>query len=325
MSKFLGADERFGMAKETTRGTAEAAATFWMPRLDFDFEDQKEEVVDDQAYGVIEDSIGSRIATKWAEGSFSCNCTDKSIGLLLYNALGTVSTAADTPEVGVNTHTITVAQSPQHQALTLFQKDDVNDNKFALGMIDTFELNAALGAFVNIACKFISKKSEAGSNTPSYSAENLFIARDVVVKFATNLAGLGAASDIKAKNVSLRIIKNLEKDDVLGSVDPDDILNKRIAFEATVELVKDNSTYTTWNLDNTFKAMRIELTNSDVTIGAASNPKLTIDLARVRIQSLSTARANDDLVVETFEIKGFYSITDTKAITMALINTQASY
>lgn len=325
MSKFLGADERLGIAKESVRGTAEASATFYLPRLDFSFEDQKEEVVDEQAYGVIEDSIGSRIATKWAEGSFSCHCTDKSIGLLLYNALGAVSTAADTPETGVNTHTITVAQSAQHQALTLFEKDDVNDNKFALGMIDTFELNAALGAFVNIVCKFISKKSESASTTPAYSAENLFIARDVTVKFAANLAGLDAASDIKAKNVSLKINKNLEKEDVLGSADPDDILNKRIAFDATVELVKSDATYTTWNLDNTYKAMRIDLTNSDVTIGAASHPKLTIDLARVRIQSLSTARANDDLVVETFEIKGFYSLTDTKAITIALINTQASY
>lgn len=325
MAKYTGADEKIGFTKEGTRGTAEASATFWVPRLDFDFEDQKEEVVDEQAYGRIEDSVGSRIATKWAEGSFAFNCNDKSIGIILYNVFGALSTSAGDPEAGVHTHSFTVAQTHQHQSLTLFLKDTVNDIKFALGMIDTFEINASLGAFVNIACKFIGKTSEAGSSTPSYSAENLFIARDVIVKFATNLAGLGAASDIKAKNVRLVINKNLEKDDVLGSVAPDDILNKRVSIEATVELVKSNDTYTTWNLDNTFKAMRIELVNADVTIGAVSNPKLTIDLARVRINKLSTSRGLNEMVTETYEIKGYYSITDSKAITADLINTQASY
>lgn len=325
MSKYLGADEKFGIAKETTRGTVEATAVFWMPVLDNTIENTKDEIIDEQAYGVIEDSIGSKIATKWAEGDISFNLSDEAIGLILYNVLGAVSTAVDTPDVGSNTHTITVAQTHQHQALSLFIKDTNRDLKFALGMIDTFTLDAALGAFVKIGCKFISKVSAAASSTPSYAAENLFVARDVVVKFATNLAGLAAASDIKAKNVSLTINKNLEKDDVLGSAEPDDILNKRISFEATVELVKNDDTYSDLNLAETFKAMRIEITNSDVTIGVAANPKLTIDLARCKIQSLSTSRGAGDIVTETFVVKGFYSITDTKAITMALINETSSY
>ena len=325
MTKFIGADEQVGFAKEGTRGTAEASATFYVPRLDFSFEDTKEEVIDEQAYGRIEDSIGSKIATKWAEGDFSCNCNDEALGLLLYNVLGTLSTATDTPDVGSNTHTITVAQTHQHQALTLFMKDSNRDLKFALGMIDTFTIDAALGAFVKISCKFLSKVSAVASTSPAYASENLFVARDVVVKFATNLAGLAAANDISAKNVSLTINKNLEKDDVLGSAEPADILNKRISFEATVELVKDDDTYSDLNLAETFKAMRIELTNSDVTIGVAANPKLTIDLARVKVQSLSTSRGIGDIVTETFVVKGFYSITDTKAITIALINETASY
>ena len=325
MSKYIGADEKIGFKKEGTRGTAEASATFYLPVLSCGFEDSKEEVIDEQGYGVIEDSVGSKIATKWAEGPISFNCNDETLGLLLYNVLGTLSTAADTPDAGSNTHTITVSQTHQHQALTIFLKDTNRDLKFALGMINTFTIDAALGAFVKVTCEFISKIGVAASTSPAYSAENLFIARDVVVKVAANLAGLGAASDIKARNVSVTINKDLLKNDVLGSGEPDDILNKRPSFEIAIELDKSDDTYSDLNLAETYKALRIEMTNSDVTIGVAANPKLTIDFARAKIQSVTTSRGLGDIVTETIIFKGFYSLTDTKAITIALINETTSY
>ena len=323
--KYFGRDLKVGIGKETTRGTA-VSPSFWLPVIDFDFEDKKEEVIKEETLGVIEEAVGSIVVSRWAEGSLKTYLKDRSIGLILLALLGQVSTETDTPEAGVNTHTFTVKQDHQHPSLTICRKiGDLEQIAFPLAMIKDFELSGEVNKILEASVSFISKKSESMSLTPSFESENEFLAKHVKIKFADNLSGLDSADAIEAKNFSLKIDKDLEKDDVLGQDTPKDILNKVFKIDVEVGMLLQNLDYANWAKGTNYKAMRIEIENDDVVIGSSSHPKLVIDLARVRPVEYSRDFSLGDFIKETLSLKGYYSISDAKSIEVKLINTESSY
>jgi hypothetical protein len=324
MSKFIGRLADIGIAKEASRGTAETDVDFYLPKISLTLDDKIEQAIDESSIGVIEDSPGASIVGKHAEGEIEGNIHDKSFGLLLLAALGSVSTGSAQQTV-VYPHTFSVGQNAQHPSLTLFLDDPNQDYKYALGVIDKLDIDISLGQFARYVAAFRAKAGETASLSPSYSAENTFLPQHGSLKIASALAGLGAASALDIRSVKLSIIKNAEDDRKLGSVAPADILNKQFAVEGSIELVFNDNTFKTDMLADTAKAMRIRLTNSDVTIGSSLNPQLTIDLAKVKFSNFERQYANGDIVTATVDFKAFYSLADTSMITVDLLNTQASY
>lgn len=324
MSKFIGRLADVGFAKEAVRGTAETAATYYLPKLSLSYDDEIMQVVDESSVGVIEDSPTAVVVGKLAAGEIEGNIYDKSIGLLLLNALGSVSTSGPS-QTTVYTHTFSVGQDAQHDSLTLFVDDPNQDYKYALAMIESLGFDIAIAKFSTFTAAFRSKIGATATLTPSYTAENAFLPQHGTLKTATDLSGLGAASTIDIRSIKLNISKNIEDDRKLGSTDPSDILNKQIAVDGTIELIYDAQTFKTEMLADTQKAMRIRLSNTDVTIGSSLNPQLTIDLAKVKFGKFTRNYGNDDITTVTAEFKAFYSISDSKMITMELINTAVSY
>lgn len=324
MSKFIGRLADIGFAKEATRGTAESSATYWVPKLSLSMDDVIDQAVDESSQGVIEDATGASVIAKRAEGELEGNIGDRSFGLLLLSALGSVSTTGPS-QTTVYTHTFSVSQDAQHRSLTLFLDDPNQDYTFALGMIDTLDIDVALGQFAKFTAGFRSKAGSTATLSPSYTAENRFLPHHGSLKIASDLSGLGAASAIDIKSVKLAIANAVEEDMKLGSIAPADILNKQFAVTGTVELVFNDNTFKTDMLADTAKAMRLRLTNTDVTIGSSLNPQITIDLARVKFSNFSKNYSNGDIVTATVDFKAFYSIADSKMITVELINTATSY
>ena len=324
MTKFIGRLADIGIAKEASRGSAEASVDFYLPKVSLSIDDGIEQTVDESSIGVIEDSANASVIGKFAAGEVEGNLFDKSFGLWLLAALGSVSTSGPA-ETTVYTHAFSVLQGAQHPSLTLFFDDPNQDYKYALAMLETLELDVMLGQYARYKAAFRSKPGATATLSPSYSAENHFLPQHGSLKVATNLAGLGAASATDIRSIRLTISKNVEDDRKLGSVEAADILNKQLAVEGTIELVFDSNTFKTEMLADTAKAMRIRLTNSDVTIGSTLNPQLTIDLAKVKFSKFERSFANDDIVTATVDFKGLYSLADTSMITAELKNEQASY
>lgn len=324
MSKFLGRLADIGIAKEAVRGTAETTATFWIPKLSLTLDDGIEQVVDESSVGVIEDSPNASVVGKFAMGEIEGNIGDKSFGLLLLAALGTVSTSGPS-QTTVYTHAFSVQQDAQHDSLTLFLDDSNQDYKYALAVLDTLEITAAIGQFAKYKAAFRSKVGGTATLTPSYTAENTFLPQHGTLGYASDLSGLGSATAVPIRSIKLTIQNNVEDDRKLGSLDPADILNRQFAIEGQVELVYNDNTFKTEMLADTAKALRIRLTNSDVTIGSSLNPQLTIDLAKVKFSEFSKNYENNDIVVATVSFKGHYSLSDSKMVAIELINTQASY
>ena len=329
MPKGIGRQLNIGFAKEASRGVAESSATFWVPFNDLNVQEKVNMAVENQSYGVIEDSVNEVVAKRWMEGEVKALIGDKHFPLLLTSLLGTVNTS-DNPDsnVAVKDHAITVGQTAQHPSLTTFLDDPLGavDYKHANTMIEELTIKFELGKILEYSIKIKGKKGASATLTPSIVAENNFMPKHVAFKLATNLAGLDAASAVSIKSMTLKISSKLHDDDVLGSDEPADFLNTALSVEGDIEAVWQNETdFKQAALAGTAKAMRIDLNNSDVTIGAAAHPQITIDLAKVIFTGLTKAVKIDDVVMQTLGFKGHYSTGDAKMLTIKATNTQASY
>jgi len=330
MGKGLGRQLQVGFAKEAVRGTAEAAATFWLPFSEGSVEEKVELINDEQALGVIEDTNDAKITKLYSEITAKAALSDKSFPLVLFATLGALATAANPDGATVKDHTITVAQSLQHQSLTVFLNDPLSgvDYKYPLGMIDSLDLDYEVNKFVQLSLKMRAKKGAliAGGIVPSTTTENLFLPQHFVFKLASTVSGLTAATAIPIKSMKLKFAKALEDDDVLGSKEPVDILIKKISVEGELEAIWQNETdFKNAFLAGTAQAMRIDLKNTDVTIGTAANPQITIDLNKVIFNDLTHAIKVGDVMRQTIQFKGFYNLTDSKMISVKATNLQASY
>lgn len=324
MTKFIGRLADIGVKIETTRGTAESTASFYLPKMSFSYDDKIDQVIDESSIGIIEDSTGASIVAQHGEGEFEGKVGDKSIGVLLKSCLGTVSSTGPT-ETSVYTHTFTVEESAQCDSITIFVDDPNQDYTYALGMIDSFELDASLGQFCKVMTSFRSKVGATATLSPSYTTENNFLPQHGTFQYADDLAGLSSPTTLTVRSIKLAINKNVEDDMRIGSVDQVDILNKQMSVSGSIEFVFDAETIKGFMLNDTAKAVRIKLTNSDVTIGSTLNPVLQIDLAKVKFSNFERNYANDEIVTATAEFKAFYSLSDSEMITVTLTNEQASY
>lgn len=325
MSKFIGRLIKVGIGKETSRGTKVAPA-YWLDLANITVDDKFEYVVDDGAIGVIEDAKDLKVTKRYSQGEISGKVADKSFGLILLSALGSVaSVEKSAPNTGVYDHSFSVQEDAQHDSLTVEAKNPNEQLAFPNVMISSLEVTADLNEFVKFKGEVMGKPGEAAANTPAFLTENNFLAKNVSVKFADDLAGLGAASAIDAKNISIKIEKNLESDDVLGSDTPADILNKKFSITGSIELYYDATTYKTLSLAGTQKAVRIDLVDTGTTIGSSANPEIKIDLAKVKLTEWAKDGENDDIVKQTLDFKAFYSLADSQMISVVLTNEEATY
>jgi len=316
-----------GIGKETTRGTA-VNPSYWIPFSSLDIQEKDEKVLDDATVGVIEDSIGQTIVKQWAEGNWEAPIGDRHFPLLLYAALGAISSALKSGETTVYDHIISVQQGAQHQSLTIGIDDPLSgqDYKHALGVIQTLEIAYELGKILNYKVTIKAKKGETATLTPSQTAENRFTHKHFTFKLASNQAGLDAASPMNIRSLTLKIEKNIEEDLALGNLSPIDLLNKQLSIEGTLEAIWQNETdFKKAALTATKKAMRLDLVNNDVTIGNSSNPRIKIDLHKVIFKEITRPIKLNDIVMQTLSFKAHYDLSDAKMISVLCNNTVNSY
>lgn len=322
--KFIGRLVDFGIAKEATRGTAEASVDFYLPKVSLSIDDGIDQVVDESSVGVIEDAANASVIATFAEAEIEGNILDKSFGLILLAALGSVSTTGPS-QTTVYTHAFSILQSAQHPSLTLFLDDPNQDYKYALGVLRSLDIDVVLGQYARYKAAFRAKAGATATLSPSYTTENHFLPQHGSLKTASTLAGLDAATALNVRSVKFSINKNAEDDRKIGSVAQADILTKQVSVEGSLELTFDDNTFKTEMLADTAKAMRLELTNTAVTIGSSLNPQLTLDLAKVKFSKFERKYENDGIVTATVDFKAFYSLGDASMITGELINEQSSY
>lgn len=323
MAKLIGRKYSIGIGKESTRGTA-VAATYWLPRMELSFDDKIEYATDETSIGVIADAQGHDITKKLSEGSLTGRIADTSFGMWLLGVYGTSSAPASI--LSAYDHTFSILESAQHPVFTIAVAgaNESTGLRYALSSVDNLEVNFELGKYAEYKVGFRGNKNAAGANTPAFTAENIFMPQHGSVKFAVNLAGLGAAGPIQIKKANIKFSKNIEDDQVIGTLDPIDRLNKQFSVEGSMELMYEDRYYVdTLLIGDLQKALRIAFTNSDVTIGS-TNPAITFDFAKVKMTEVARNITNNDLMIQTLNFKAYYSIADSSISTCVLRNTRAT-
>ncbi len=324
MSKYSGRLVNLGIAKEATRGTF-VAPTYLVPRVGLTFDDKIVQARSEAGLGVLADSEEAFVTTKYAQGDLDGEVRDKSFGLFLLAMLGSVSTAG--PTDSTYTHSFSVSNANQHQSLAFLVSDSNTSEAYKLVMLDSLGITAELDQVVKYSASFMAKK---GNNTTasqaSLVAENKFTKKHVAVKIASALSGLTAATALSIKSLSLNINKNLVLDDVLGTAEPEDILNQSLSIEGEITLSYEDETYKNLMRDGTARAMEIKLVNSDVFAGGSTNPALTLRFPNVDFFDWSPDYALDSIAQQTVSFKMSYLNTGTEIIsTCELVNAVTEY
>lgn len=324
MSKYIGRKISVGIGKETVRGTS-VVPDFWIQKLTLDFDEKKETVLDESSIGVISDSMGQDATKRWAEGGVTGNVSDQSLGLFLLSTFGAVSSSLASGETIVYEHEFSIANTNQHQSLTFSTAEDNGDYQFANAMISSLELSFSPDDYATMTANFMAKKGEAASLTPAYGEENKFVGRNVCIFFADDLAGLDAAEAIGGISASLTIEKNIDPAFEFCSIDPTDFFNQQIGGAGSIELYYDDETYKTLALDNSAKAMRIRIKDSNKTIGVASNPGVDFDYAKVYLNEFAKTGDNNEMVKQALAFQSVYNQTEAAHMTAKLTNEVVSY
>jgi len=325
MSKFVGRLVQLGIARESSRG-AGASPVYHLPRTSLSFDDKVVKTRSVGGLGKISDSEEALVTTKYGQGDIEGEIRSKSFGLLLYAMLGTLSTAG--PTDSAYTHSFTISQANQHQSLAFVVADSNTTELYKLVMLDSLEITAELDEVVRYAASFMSKSNvSTGLTVPVAVSEHKFTKKHLALKLASDISGLAAASAISVKSLSLNISKNLVLDDVLGTAEPEDILNRQLSVEGSITLNYEAETYKNYMVNGTNRAMQIAFTNTDALIGAATRPSLTIELPKVDFFDWEPDYSLDEIVTQTVSFKASRDLANAQDIihTCQLVNEVTSY
>lgn len=324
MSEYTGRKVSFGITKEAVRGTAEAAAAYWLNHMSLGFYPRADKIQNESALGVLVKQNDSAVMSTWAEGDFEMKAGASTMGILLLGALGTVNVSA--VGGGVYAHTFTFDQNNSPQSFTFFRKDPNVNERYALGMFDSIEFNAELGGWVMVNGSVQSLAGAASTATVARSAETEFKPKHITLKLAANVAGLGAASaQATLQSVRLTVDKNIDRDYALGSQAPYDISVREIEVSGEFVVRDLATTLRDAFLADTQYAMQISIVNSDVTIGSASNPGVVFTLPKVSFDNWEIGQDLGDKVNQTIGFKGLYDLTSGSVMSAVLTNQVATY
>jgi hypothetical protein len=324
MAKIIGRTGAVGIGIESTQGTPVAAA-YWIPVQGYSFDDKIETIKNDSAMGRIEEYNAADIVKLWGEGDYEGKIFLNSVGAELVALFGQSPSSAERGTSDVFDHSYTLANTNDHKSLTIAYEDDIQEISFPFAVLDSWSLEVAVDDYVKRSISLIGKKSGSATHTPAFTNEVEFIPSQVSFKMADTQAGLGAASAINVTSFNMEVSKNAEPLFVLGSNEPQDIINKQFGVTGTIELYFENETYRDFVFDGVHKAIRINMTDTTTDLGTAHNPQLYFDLNEVVFEEFERGWDANDALTQTLNFEALFNLADASMISARLTNTVASY
>lgn len=318
MTKFVGRRGTLGIALESSRGVA-VAPTFWIPFASLSFKDTVETVREEQGHGKIADSDSNYVVMKMGEGEVEAQLYDKAMGVILSSLMGAVpSTAGGNPY----THTFTLSNTNQHKSVSLYWTDPDRSDMFRLGVVDNLSMKVEPSGLVEWTVGFKSKVAqEFTQQTAVFTSKgSKWLHQHLSVKLAAAVGDLAAATAISVKSLELNINANTIFDSVMGTIEPEDILNQQFSVEGSLELNLESDTFRDYMLNGTYRAMEVYL-------NGGTSSSLKFQFPRVDFTEWESDFTLNEIAKQTINFKANYDFANSLDIisTCELINTQSSY
>lgn len=318
MTKFVGRRGALGIAFEASRGTPVTPA-YWIPFAKLSFHDMIESASEDQGFGNIADQDSFYVTLTKGEGSVDAELYDQGLGYILGSLLGA---KPNTTGAGPYTHTFTLSQTNQAVSLSLYWTDPDRDYMFPFAVVDSLKISVKPLGKVEYTIGFKSKGARNWTHqTPVFTTLGAkFLHQHLVFKLAAAVGSLTAASNISLKELDLTISRNTIFDEVMGTVEPEDVLSQTIAIEGNVLLNLQDDTYRNYMLGGTYKSMEIELL-------ASANSSLDFRFPRVSFFAWEPDYTLNNITTQKLQFKCNYDSANALDIvsTAVLINQKVSY
>jgi len=325
MPDFSGRKIRYGVARETTRGTY-LAPTYWLRWETAEFFDTATTIFNQSAIGVLDRYSGAEIVERSSAGQIAGKVTDLSIGVLLYSTFGTHAAALHLSETVVYDHTFTESQANTAQSLSITRLDPNGQTNYNNGMIGSFDIEAKAGDFVRHTTTMTAFPGVSGSGaTSAFVAENEFTAQYVTTAFAGSVSGLTGATAIPTNSIKLTMNKSLMPYYIIGQNGPSEIFSQTTEVTGEIVLRYTDETYFNLRFNNTLQAVQVAISNTNVTIGTATHPTLTFTMPACFLNDFKPEQSIDGMVTQTISFTATYSLAAAYMIQAILTNTCVSY
>lgn len=305
---------QFGFAAETTYGTAVTVSRF-VPLVDESLQTEIERL---ESSGII---AGARVlrSQQWSpglrrsEGDIGLEVYDRSIGLLLTNMLGSVTTTGSDPY----THTFTPGDLEGDSLTVQFGRPNRNGTvvpfTYAGTKVQSWELAVNTGEIATLGLTVVAQTETTGIAlaTASYSTSIR------PMTFVNGSFTLGSSS-LCVRGVTIAGENNLSTDRMCVGQDyidePTEMDLREYTGEVEVEFY-DLSLYNRF-IEGTEAALQLVLT-------APNSATLTVN-ANVRTDGETPTIEGRDLLVHTLNFKCVGTNSDAAGLTMVLVNSDST-
>lgn len=335
MSKIIGQNIHVALSKESVAGTpvAPSAGDYLPFGGTIDFKNNKE-LEDTEANVGRFDTVQDKQVVNWDHDITVTSPLDVSlIGKLLLGFMGALTTSANSPESGAHTHTPDILDTG---AITTFSLNVIVGAKmfvYPLGAVTSIKIDGSANKKPMLSFTLKTKKRAATTGlSASYSTLKYFKVASPSFYMPLAYSDIASANAIKMREYSIELSRELELLRYAGADTHEGVIMG--ALSTKVHLVKDYDTETFKtaetgyldddNMTNVTRAFRAQFLESSYTFGAATNPKLILDIPANKIIEHSTNGELKKIVGETLDLEHIDNLTNDVLIA-SLINGTASY
>lgn len=315
---------------ESTRKTAETPASGdWIELLEGVVNEVYDKKENTQRHGVLSHSDSDRLIMKDYNMTLKAIIDRIHFPKFVYAILGAQSTTTDDPESGVNTHEFTRDDTNLLPLITITTDDPTDDElRYAGFGVSKLELSFVKDDFLQYSIEGNGlTRDDPGALTTGYvTANSEFLPWMCTVKVADSVAGLSGASaqELSEFNIVLERPNTPYHGVGGGNQEGSEVIAQRLKVSGSITKLFEDLTFKNLaQADDTYKVIQVQLTDTSRTIGASTDPDITILLYRTSARNW-VKEPSDEHTEEKFDILVHRDNTNGD-VKVTIINEEAAF
>lgn len=316
MTNYATQAQRFGLTLEASRGTAETTPTKWYPTRGLAELNYGLKLLPDTGIRGSQNKYAPIAGIKMGEGKIPLHLDPQVLGEFFYSLLGAKSSVQQ-GATSAYLHTFT-RSGILPPAYTFFMDRSLGVLKYNRGCVKAINLKGSVDGLIEVDADVLFQTEASGSiGSPSFPTQRYQSFQNVDFKIA-------GSSNTNVKEWELKIDNGAKALRTLaGSQDLSDIVAPDLlSIKGSFLIYFANTTERDKFVANTAVALRM------LSVGAtiASTYKYTVDINVYEAHYDAFPYGEDQgLLAAKASFEGFYSSSDSKAIDVAITNTDTAY